>query len=306
MSKVVKSFADVLKLAKEKDKKIVSVAAAHDKGVLTAIKNATKEGIIEPILIGNEREIEIIAREIDFDLGSIRVIDMQGDEEISRKATKLVSSGEADILMKGLVGTGTILAQAVDRDIGLRGTGIISQVAVFELDTYPKMLFVTDPAMNIAPNLEQKKGIIENAVILAHTLNIEEPKVAVLAAVEEINEKMEATVHARALQKLYEDGEIKDCIVSGPLALDNAISLESAKLKEISGEVAGQADILLVPDIEAGNILYKSLTFLAKADSAGIIMGTSAPVVLTSRADDHKAKFNSLALAVLLSESLNK
>lgn len=303
---MVKNFQDILDMAKNKERKIVSVAAAHDKGVLKAVKQAKDEGIIKPILVGDKNKIELLAREIEFDLEDIRILNVEGDKEISREATKLVSTGQADILMKGLVGTATILSQALDREIGIRGEGIISQVAAFDLKTYPKMLFVTDPAMNIAPTLEQKEGIIKNAVLLTEALNIENPKVAALAAVEDINDKMQATLDARDLQKSCEAGNIPGCTVSGPLALDNAISLESAKLKEIPGEVAGQADILLVPDIEAGNILYKSLTFLAGADSAGIIIGTSAPMVLTSRADDHKAKFNSIALAVLLADSLNK
>lgn len=301
---MVKNFEDVLNLAKSKEKKIVSVAAAHDKGVLKAVKGATEEGIIEPILLGNQKEIEKISKEIGFDLSGVKVIDIKDDVAIAREATSLVSSGEADILMKGLISTATILGQALDREIGLRGSGVISQVAVFNLKTYPKMLFLTDPAMNIAPNLEQKKEIIENAVLLADALHIEQPKVAALAAVENVNDRMEATIEARALQEACEKGEIPGCIVSGPLALDNAISPASAKLKGIPGEVAGEADILLVPDIEAGNILYKSLTFLAEADSAGIIMGTSAPIVLTSRADNYKAKFNSLALSVLLANLL--
>ena len=202
--------------------------------------------------------------------------------------------------MKGLVDTSIIMKQVLDKEIGLRTGKVISHVAVFNVDTYHKVFMVTDAAMNIAPDLNQKKEIIENAVVLAKALEIEKPKVAIIAAKEKVSPKMEATVHAKELAEMNQRGEILDCIVDGPFALDNAVSKESARVKGIESEVAGDADILLVPDIDAGNVLYKSLTFLGNAKSAGLIIGTKSPIVLTSRADNDEAKLNSIALAVLM------
>ncbi len=297
---MVRTFEDVLKIAKSGEKKVLAVAAANDKGVLEAVKEATNEGLVKPILLGPSDEIRNLADEIEFNLSDIEVINADTDIEAAREATKLVSSKKADILMKGLVGSADILRQVLDKDIGLRSGKPLSQIAIFQMERYPKMFMVTDPAMTIAPDLKAKKGIIDNAVELAHALGIEKPKVAVLAAMEKVSDSMQATVDAKELTKMCKDGEIKGCTVYGPLALDNAVSKYSAKVKNIDSEVAGDADILLVPNIDAGNMLYKSLTFLGGADSAGIIMGASAPMILTSRADEHKAKFNSIALATIL------
>ena len=294
-----KSFKDLLELAKEKGPKKVAVAVAEDKEVLQAIKAAVDCGIVEAILVGERENIEEIAKEIDFTLDKTEIIDESDKINAARTATELVSSKKADILMKGLVDTSTILKQVLDSEIGLRTDKVISHVAVFATDTYHKVFIVTDAAMNIAPDLNQKKEILENAVELAKSLDIETPKVAIIAAKEKVSKKMLATVEAKELADMNKNGEITGCIVDGPLALDNAVSKESARIKGIEGEVAGDADILLMPDIEAGNILYKSLTFLGNAKSAGLIVGTSAPIVLTSRADNEEAKLNSIALAVL-------
>lgn len=294
-----RNFKALLDLAKEKGKKKIAVAVAQDEEVLMAIKMAVESGIIIPILVGNKEEIEKICEEINLDYKDIEIINELGGVNACRIATELVSSKKADILMKGLIDTSIILKAVLDSEIGLRTDKIISHVAVFEIPTYHKILMVTDAAMNISPDLMQKKEIIENAVDLIHCFDVEMPKVAVLAAKEKISPKMEATVHAGELKKMNEDGRIKDCIVDGPFALDNAVSKESARIKGIKSEVAGDADILLVPDINSGNILYKALTFLANAKSAGLIIGTSAPIVLTSRADNDESKLNSIALAVL-------
>lgn len=294
-----RNFKALLDLAKEKGKKKIAVAVAQDEEVLMAIKMAVESGIIIPILVGNKEEIEKICEEINLDYKDIEIINELDGVNACRIATELVSSKKADILMKGLIDTSIILKAVLDSEIGLRTDKIISHVAVFELPTYHKILMVTDAAMNISPDLMQKKEIIENAVDLIHCFDVEMPKVAVLAAKEKISPKMEATVHAGELKKMNEDGRIKDCIVDGPFALDNAVSKESARIKGIKSEVAGDADILLVPDINSGNILYKALTFLANAKSAGLIIGTSAPIVLTSRADNDESKLNSIALAVL-------
>ncbi len=297
---MAKSFENLLELAQKRGPKKVSVAVAQDKDVLSAVKNATELKIAEPILVGNKEKILAIGKEINFDLSGIEIIHEEDGATACRIATELVSSGKADVLMKGLIDTSVIMKQVLDSEIGLRTGNVISHVAVFDVPTYHKVFIVTDAAMNIAPNLEQKKEIIENAVVLAQSLDIERPKVAVLAAKEKVSPKMEATVHAKELADMNKNGEILGCLVDGPFALDNAVSKESAILKGIDSEVAGDSDILLAPDIEAGNVLYKCLSFLANAKSAGLIVGTKAPIVLTSRADNEESKLNSIALAVLM------
>lgn len=296
----MKSFDELLVLAKNKGPKKVSVAVAEDKEVLGAVKACKDINMVDPILVGDESKIKSISRQIDFDLSDVEIIDEKDGVQAARTATELVSKGKAHILMKGLIDTSVIMKQVLDKEIGLRTGRIISHVAVFDVETYHKIFFVTDAAMNISPNIGQKKEIIENAVNLAHSLEIENPKVAIIGAKEKVSPKMEATIHAKELTDMYNKGEITGCIVEGPFALDNAISKEAALHKGIDSTVAGDADILLVPDIDAGNVLYKSLTFLAKAESAGIILGTKAPIVLTSRADSQEAKIHSIALGVLL------
>lgn len=297
---MIKSFDDLLSLAQNKGAKRLSVAVAGDEEVLKAVKAAKDLNIIEPILVGDKEKIEKISQDIGLSLSDVEIIDERDGVSASRIATQLVSTGQADILMKGLIDTSIIMRQVLDREIGLRTEKIISHAAVFDIESYHKIFIVTDAAMNISPNLEQKKEIIENAVELAHSLGVEEPKVAIIAAVEKVSEKMEATLHAKELAQMNKEGHITGCIVDGPFALDNAISKEAAEHKGIDSVVAGDADILLMPDIEAGNILYKSLNFFARSEGAGIILGTKAPVVLTSRADSDEAKLRSIILAVLL------
>ncbi|MCR2043331.1 phosphate butyryltransferase [Anaerosalibacter massiliensis] len=297
---MLKDFQDLLDLAKSKGPKKVAVAVAADKDVLVAIKNAKDLEIADAILVGDKEKIEEIGDEIQLDLSKFEIVDEKDPVEASRKAVSLVSSGKAHVVMKGLVDTAVIMKQVLDKEIGLRSGNLISHLAVFSVPTYEKLLIVTDAAMNISPDLNQKKQIIENAVSFAHSLEIEDPKVAVVCAREKVNPKMEATVHAKELEDMNKNGIISGCTVRGPLALDNAISKEASKHKGIEGPVAGEADILIVPTIEAGNVLYKSLTFLAKAESAGLIVGTSAPIVLTSRADTSEAKLHSIALGILM------
>jgi phosphate butyryltransferase len=302
---MAKNFSQLLNLAKKEDPKKISVAVAEDRDVLSAIKQAKEIGIVEPILVGNISKISDVAEEIGLKLEDVELIDEKDMTFAARTATALVSSGRAHILMKGLVDTSIIMKQVLDKDIGLRGENVISHVAIFEVETYHKIFMVTDAAMILYPNLIQKKEIIENAVKLAISIEIDNPKVAVLAAKEKVNPKMEATVHAKELSDMNKSGEIKNCIVDGPFALDNAINKESARIKGIESVVAGDADILLAPNIEAGNVLYKALTFLANAKSAGLIVGAKSPIVLTSRADNDEAKLNSIALAVLMAAGGN-
>lgn len=300
---MIKSFDELVKLAQKGEKKKLSVAAAHNKGVLTAVKKATELGIIDPILVGKRMEILQEAKEIGFDLSNIEIIGISADEQISQRATELVSSGQADILMKGIVPTATILKQVLNKEYGLRTGKPLSQAVLFELPTYHKMFVGTDFAFNIAPDLETKKAIIENALVVSHAIGVDKPKVAVLAAVEKVNPHMPATVEADELTRMNQRGEIENCIVYGPLAMDNAVSKDSARIKGIESEVAGDADILLAPDIEAGNILYKTLTFLGQAKSAGIVIGAQAPVIITSRADTAVDKFNSIVLACVIANN---
>lgn len=298
-------FDEIIKYAQDyanaMGPKKIAVANAQDEDVLKAIKKAVNENICKPILVGDKDKITQLADIIELELNNIDIIDEKDGKEACRKAVELVSSGKADIVMKGLVDTSIILKAVLDKEIGLRTGNVLSHAAVFSVDTYHKFFIVTDAAMSIAPSVEEKGQIIENTLTLSRALGAELPKVAVICAKEKVNPKMQATIDAGELVQMQKDGKISGCIVEGPYALDNAISKEAAELKGIKGEVAGDADILLMPDIEAGNILYKALTYLANADNAGIILGAKAPIVLTSRADSDKAKLNSIALAVLSS-----
>lgn len=303
---MIKGFNDILDLAKKKGPRTLSVAVAQDKEVLQAVKKAKEEEIANSILVGDKEEIEKIAKTIDMDLNKFEIIDIKDKRKASLKAVELVSSGKADLVMKGIVDTSIILKSVLDKEVGLKTGNLLSHVVAFDLPTYHKILLVTDAAMNIDPDLQAKKKIIENANLVAHSLDIDEPKVAVICAKEKVNPKMPATVDAAELTKMNEIGEITNCIVKGPFALDNAISKEAANHKGIEHTVAGDADMLLMPDIEAGNILYKALVFLAKSSIAGVIVGAKAPVVLTSRADDDEAKFNSIALGVLMASKMKE
>ena len=302
---MIKSFEDVLKIAKERGPKTVAVACAQDVDVMMAVENARKEGIVDGILVGDKVAMQVIADEKGIDLGNFEVIDLPDLAEASLKAVELVSTGKAHMVMKGLVDTSIILKAVLNKEVGLRTGNVLSHVAVFDVPAYPKLLLVTDAAMNIAPDLQAKKQIIENSLVVANGLDIDEPKVAVVCAKEKVNPKMPATVDAGELVKMNEEGTLKGCLVGGPFALDNAVSKAAAKLKKIDHPVAGDADILMCPNIESGNIAYKALTFLIDGSkSAGIIVGAKAPVVLTSRADDEATKLNSIALGTLMAAKM--
>ncbi len=297
---MIKNFDELLELAVKKGPKRISVACAQDDDVLRAIKVAYDKGIVNGYLIGNEAEIRAIATEISLDLSGFEVINILDLAEASLKAVELVSSGKADLVMKGLVDTGIILKAVLNKEVGLRTGNVLSHVAVFDVPTYHKILMVTDAAMNIAPDLNAKKQIIENTLYVTRALNIEMPNVGVIAAKEKVTESMIATVDAGELVKMNKEGLITGCKVGGPFALDNAVSKEAAEIKGIKDPMAGDVDVLLCPTIEAGNVLYKALNFLANAKSAGIIVGAKAPIVLTSRADSDDSKLNSIALGVLM------
>ena len=297
----MKNFKEIINLARERGPKTISVACCQDKEVLMAVEMARKERIENSILVGNIEKTKEIAKEIDLDLSNYELIHIEDLSEASLKSVELVSQGKADMVMKGLVDTSIILKSVLDKEKGLRTNNVLSHVAVFDIESYDRLFFITDAAMNLAPELNVKKQIIENACKVAHSLDIKIPKVAVLCAKEKVNPKMKDTVDAKELEEMCNRGEIKGCIVGGPFALDNAVSIEAAKHKGITHPVAGEADILLAPDIEAGNILYKSLVFFSKSKNAGVIVGAKAPIILTSRADSEETKLNSIALGVLMS-----
>jgi phosphate butyryltransferase len=297
---MIKNFDEVLKVAKERGPKTLSVACAQDEDVLVAVENARKAGIANAILVGDQDAISAIAQTHQIDLKHYEIIDIKDMTQASYKAVELVSTGKAHLVMKGLVDTSIVLKAVLDKEIGLRTGNALSHVAVFDVPNFPRLLYVTDAAMNIAPDVETKKQIIENAVIVANALDIEVPNVGVICAKEKVNAKMPATVDAEMLVNMNKNGEIKGCLVGGPFALDIAVSEEAARIKGFKDPMAGKVDILLCPTIEAGNVLYKALSFLGGARSAGIIVGARAPIVLTSRADDDDSKLNSIALGVLM------
>ena len=297
---IVKSLEEILnKVKKNKSRRLV-VAAAEDNHVLMAVKQAVLDNIIELILVGDKQKISVISQEINFNLTNVEIIDEKEPAISCQKAISLINSGKADFLMKGLVATGTLLKAVLDKEEGLRKEKLLSHVAFFETKYYHKLLCITDAAMNITPNVDEKAEIIKNAVNACINLEINNPKVACLAAVEIVNPKMQATIDADKLSKMNKKGIIKNCIVDGPLALDNAISKEAAEHKGIKSEVAGDADVLLVNDINVGNVFYKSLNFLGGAVSGAVIMGAKVPIVLTSRADSEESKLFSIAVGAAM------
>ncbi len=297
---MITKISQLVDMAKAKTKRRIAVAAAGDYDVLEALKNAEKYNIVEPVLVGIQSKIEAISKEIGYDISKHEIIDVEDRYEASLKATQIIRDGDADLLMKGLVSTGILLKAVVNKEHGLRTGSIISHVAVFETPNYHKLLGITDAAMNVAPTFEDKIGIINNAVKVFHLLGEPNPKVAVVGAVETVNQRMESTMHAATLSMMNKREQIKGCIIDGPLALDNAISKKAAKVKNIHSDVAGDVDIVVAPDINGANFLYKSLIFLGGANAAAVIMGAKVPIVLTSRADSEKIKFSSIALAAAI------
>lgn len=276
-------------------------AIAHpcEKSSLTGALEARNEQLISPILVGPKAKIEEIAETAGLDLGNTEVIDTPHSHASAEKAVEVVREGRAELLMKGSLHSDELLAAVVARETGLRTGRRISHVFLMDVPTYHKVLIVTDAAINIAPTLEDKIDICQNAIDLAISLGAEKPKVAILAAVENVTSRMQATIDAAALCKMAERGQITGGILDGPLAFDNAISKQAAATKGIHSSVAGDPDILLVPDLEAGNILAKQLSFLANADSAGLVLGARVPIILTSRADSVRSRIASCAVAVL-------
>ena len=280
-----------------------AVAYPCEETALAGALEAARLGLIAPILVGPAHTIAEVARKAGLSLGDTRIVDAADSRAAAAKAVELVRKGEAELLMKGSLHSDEILAAVVAKETGLRTGRRLSHVFLMDVPTYHKALIVTDGAINIAPSLEDKVDICQNAIDIAKAFGVERPKVAILAAVETVNSKMPATLDAAALCKMAERGQIKGGVLDGPLAFDNAISREAAAIKGIRSEVAGDPDILLAPDLEAGNMVAKQLSFLAKADSAGLVLGARVPVILTSRADSERARIASCAAAALVAHA---
>ena len=298
-----KNFDDLLSKVKECKRKKVAVAVAQDEPVLEAIKAAKDKGIADAILVGDKDKIKVVAEKVGLDLTDFEIIHEPDVKKAALFAVQLASTGKADMVMKGLVDTATFLRSVLNKEVGLRTGKVMSHVAVFEIKGYDRLIFLTDVAFNTYPELKEKVQIVNNAVKVAHACGIECPKVAPVCAVEVVNPNMPATIDASLLSKMSDRGQIKGCIVDGPLALDNALSEEAAKHKGVTGPVAGKADILLLPNIDAGNIMYKTLTYTSDVKNGCLLVGTSAPVILTSRADSFETKVNSIALAAIVAEA---
>jgi phosphotransacetylase len=279
----------------------VPTAVAHpcEKSALMAALEARDRGLITPLLVGPAVKIDEVAKSAGIELGKTLIVDAPHSHASAAKAVALIREGRAELLMKGSLHTDELLGAVVARETGLRTGRRLSHVFIMDVPTYHKVLMVTDAAINIAPALEDKADICQNAIDLAILLGVVQPKVAILAAVETVTSKMPATIDAAALCKMAERGQITGAILDGPLAFDNAISRQAAETKGIRSDVAGDPDILLVPDLEAGNILAKQLSFLANADSAGLVLGARVPIILTSRADSVRSRIASCAVAVL-------
>ncbi len=279
---------------------VTAVAHPCDESSLSGAVDAAKLGVIQPILVGPKAKIEAVARQFKLDISGHELVDAPHSHASAAKAVELVRTGKAEALMKGSLHTDELMAEVVKKDTGLRTGRRISHCFVMDVPTHPDALIISDAAVNIAPTLEEKVDIVQNAIDLARALRFPEVRVAILSAMETVNPKVASTVEAAALCKMAERGQITGGVLDGPLALDNAINPEAAEIKKIVSPVAGRANVLIVPDLEAGNMLAKSLTFLANADSAGIVLGAKVPIILTSRADSAMARLASCAVAVLV------
>ncbi|MHB9094447.1 MAG: phosphate butyryltransferase [Eubacteriales bacterium] len=303
---MVKSFAELLDAAKKCPRKKVAIAVAQDPEVLEAAKACQESGLADAILVGDAAEIAKIAQDKKIELNNFEVIHESDVEAAVRRAVLMVHTGKADMLMKGAVQSPVVLKAVLDKNIGLRTGRVLSHVAVFESPGYDRLMLMTDAGMNIVPTFEQKVDMVKNAVCVARSLKIEKPKVAVIAGLELVNPDMPSTIDAAMLSKMAERGQIKDCIIDGPLSLDLALSKESARAKGVTSPVAGQADLLVLANIDAANVLYKALVFLGGAKITGLVVGAKAPVILTSRADSHEAKLVSVAIGVLMTSKDTK
>lgn len=302
---MITKFEELLEKAKDLKSQRIVLVAAESFSSMEAVCDAHKKGFVIAVLIGAKDKIKENALKLSWNLDDVEVFDIPDYYEAATKGVELIREKKADFLMKGGLHTDILLKAVLDKEKGLKKSKFLSHVMVVNPPAYHKLLLLTDCAMIIAPDLEQKKAIVENSLEVAHALEIEKPKVAVLGAVEDVNIKMQATLDAACLSKMADRKQIKNAIIDGPLAFDNAISKESAKEKGIESNVAGDADILLAPEIEAGNILFKAITNFANSECAGVIIGAKCPIALTSRADSAQSKLYSIVLASYLSYHQN-
>lgn len=297
---IIKSFADLLSVAQAKGPRTIVAVGAHQVNVLKALGAAQHQGIAKIILVGDEPQIHAIASVNGIDVSDMEIVHEPDPELAARASMMLVAEGRAHVAMKGKVDTATFLRAALDRELGLRTGKLLSHVAAFDIVGLNRLVFISDAGVNIAPTLAQKADIIRNAIFVAHKLGIERPRVAVLASNEMVNPRMPANIEAAALAKMADRGQITGALVDGPLALDNAISVEAAETKGIAGPVAGHADILISPDIEAGNMLAKAITYFALSPMAGVVVGARAPLIVASRSAAYEIELDSLALGVVM------
>ncbi|MCD6267462.1 MAG: bifunctional enoyl-CoA hydratase/phosphate acetyltransferase [Thermotogaceae bacterium] len=295
---MLRSFEELLEKIRKKGLKKIVLAGAEDFEALKAIARAYREGLCDAILVGKEDDVKINLKNLNM---NFEIVGTRSENETAEVSVKLISSGEADLLMKGLIKTSTLLKAVLNKEWGLRTERLLSHVILMEIPGFDRLLFLTDGGMVIRPSLEEKVQIIMNAVDLAKRLGYEKPKVALITAVETVNEKMPETVEASIIAKMAERGQIKGCIIDGPLGFDNAVSTFAARVKGIKSDVAGVADILVVPDIHSGNFLGKSVVYFAKGRIAGVVVGARKPVVIVSRADTEESKFYSVVLGIAVS-----
>jgi len=295
----VKNFSEVIEKVKSVDPYIISIAAAEDLELLKAVKTATNMGFVKPILVGDNEKIEAMTKEIG--LQALSVVHADSPEDAAAKAVKLVKDGDAHVLMKGLINTSLYMRAILNKENGLRSGRLISMLAVYELPQYHKLIFCTDSGINVAPDLGQKKDILNNSLLAMEGIGITNPKVAALTANEMVNEKIQSTVDAKGLVDMVASGDIKPCTIEGPIAFDVVFSKHNAEHKGIDSKIAGDVDMLVFPNIETGNALGKSWLHFNDAKWAGIVLGASAPVILGSRSDTQEIKINSIALGCLAS-----
>lgn len=303
---MIQSFEAMAEAIRKSGAQKLSVAVAQDDDVLLAVHHAAEAGIADPILVGDREKILEVAAHCGVPAEKYEIVDVKDVTEASAEAVRLIREGKAAALMKGMVPTATILKAVLNKETGIRSGKTISHLSAFYWEKQKRFIFLTDVAICIAPDLEQKQALIENAVDALHLLGFEKPLVGCVCAVENENPLMPATVDAVELQRRSEAGLISGCVVGGPFALDNAVSVEEAQHKGITGPVAGKADLLLLPDIEAGNIFYKSFTMIAEWEGAGVVLGAKAPMILTSRSDSDNTKFQSICMALYMAMQKNK
>lgn len=302
---MIRSYAEILAAVQaNKRRKRISIAMADDPSVLEAIKVIDEKGLAHAILVGDSNRIKAIAEKVDYIVNDEMIVPAVDEQEIAFRAVEQIRSGKADILMKGHISTPILMKAVLDRDTGLRTGSILSHVAVAEIPTYPKMLITGDGGITITPDLHAKKAILNNMIAVCRKLEIDQPKVCALGPIEKVNPKIQETVDAAELQKGAEDGEFGDIILEGPMAMDVALSADAARKKGIASRIAGDTDVILVPNITSGNAIIKLLMYLANAKVGGLVIGAKVPIILLSRSDKPEEKFNSMILAILVADKL--